>query len=258
MDGIDLSALFDVRDRVAIVTGASSGFGDRFSRVLCGAGAKVIAVGRRADRIEALAASCPGVVAFPGDVADDAACARMVDAALDRFGRLDILINNAGLSDAPVRAEEEDPARFRAVIEVNLNACFVLSALAARPMLAAGRGSIINIASVHGQVGSSPNNQLAYVASKHGLVGLTRDLGLQWAKGGVRVNALSPGYFETELTAPMFQGDESGLGWITRNTPMRRAGQVPELDGALLFLASDASSYMTGQTLVIDGGWTAR
>jgi NAD(P)-dependent dehydrogenase (short-subunit alcohol dehydrogenase family) len=125
-------------------------------------------------------------------------------------------------------------------------------------MLEAGRGSIINIASVHSQVGSSPNNQLAYVTSKHGLLGMTRDLGLQWAKRGVRVNAISPGYFETELTAEMFTSEESGLGWINRNTPMRRAGQVAELDGALLYLASDASSYMTGQTLVIDGGWTAR
>jgi NAD(P)-dependent dehydrogenase (short-subunit alcohol dehydrogenase family) len=258
VDAIALDRLFDLEGRVAIVTGASSGFGDRFSRVLCAAGAKVVAVARRAERLEALAAEADGVVPLAGDVSDDDLCRRAVDLALERFGRLDVVVNNAGVSDAPVRAEDEDPAAFRAVIEVNLNACFVLSSLAARPMLEAGRGSIINIASVHGQVGSSPNNQLAYVTSKHGLVGMTRDLGLQWAKRGVRVNAISPGYFETELTSEMFTSEEAGLGWITRNTPMRRAGQVAELDGALLYLASDASSYMTGQVLVLDGGWTAR
>jgi NAD(P)-dependent dehydrogenase (short-subunit alcohol dehydrogenase family) len=258
VDAITLDRLFDLEGRVALVTGASSGFGDRFARVLSAAGAKVVAVARRAERLEKLASEVDGVVPFAADVAADDACRRAVDTAVERFGRLDVLINNAGVSDAPARAEEEDPSTFRAVIEVNLNACFVLASLAARPMLEAGRGSIINIASVHGQVGSSPNNQLAYVTSKHGLVGMTRDLGLQWATRGVRVNAISPGYFETELTAEMFTSEESGLGWITRNTRMRRAGQVSELDGALLYLASDASSYMTGQTLVLDGGWTAR
>ncbi len=255
---IDLSGMWDLNGRVAIVTGASSGFGARFVRVLRAAGAEVVAAARRADRLEALASEVPGVVPFACDVSDDEACAALVAATLERFGRIDVLINNAGASDSPYKAEEEPPEVFRQVIEVNLNACFVLAALVAPTMLAAGRGSVINIASVHSFVGSSPNNQAGYVVSKHGVIGLTRELGLQWARRGVRVNAIAPGYFATELTAEMFVEDSSGLGWITRNTPMRRGGTPAELDGALLFLASDASSYVTGQTITVDGGWTIR
>ena len=120
-------------------------------------------------------------------------------------------------------------------------------------MIEQGSGSIINIGSVHGQVGSAPNTQAAYVASKHGLVGLTRELALQWARRGIRVNCIAPGYFETELTAEMFSGEERGLGWITRNTPMRRAGQEGELDGVLLFLAGDGSRSAPARS----SPWTA-
>lgn len=254
---IDLSSMWDLTGRVAIVTGASSGFGDRFVRVLKAAGAEVVAAARRLERLEALAAEVPGVLPVVCDVADDDACRSLVQATLDRFGQVDILVNNAGLSDAPWKAEEEPPDVYRQVIEVNLNACFVLASLCAPNMLERGRGSVINIGSAHSFVGSSPNNQLAYVVSKHGVVGLTRELALQWAKRGVRVNAIGPGYFETELTQEMFAG-ESGMGWITRNTPMRRAGELAELDGVLLFLASDASSYVTGQIIAVDGGWTSR
>jgi NAD(P)-dependent dehydrogenase (short-subunit alcohol dehydrogenase family) len=255
---IELAKPWDLSGRVAIVTGASSGFGARFTRVLSAAGASVVAAARRLERLEALAAEVPGTVAARCDVASDSDCRQLVDTALERFGRIDVLVNNAGASDAPDRVESQDPERFRDVVDVNLNAAFVLSSLVGPTMIAQGSGSVINIGSVHGQVGSSPNNQAAYVASKHGILGLTRELGLQWARHGVRVNCLAPGYFETELTAAMFESDESGLGWITRNTPMRRAGREGELDGALLFLASDASSYCTGQVITVDGGWTAR
>lgn len=255
---IDLPGLFDVRDRVAIVTGASSGFGDRFVRVLSEAGVKVIACARRLDRLEALAAEVPNVVPVRADVARDEDLAAVVAAAVQRFGRIDIVVNNAGLSDAPERAEDEDPAAFRAVMEVNLNACFVLSSYAAKHMIGGGGGSIVNIASVHSFVGSSPNNQASYVASKHGLIGLTKELALQWCRHGIRVNAIAPGYFATELTEEMFSGEARGQAWIERNTPMRRAGDIAELDGALLFLASDASRYVIGQTVVVDGGWTIR
>ncbi|MDH4144922.1 MAG: glucose 1-dehydrogenase [Acidimicrobiia bacterium] len=255
---MDLVQMWDLSERVAIVTGASSGFGARFTRVLAAAGAHVVAAARRLDRLEALAAEMPSVVPFRCDVADDTQCRALVDHALERFGRVDILVNNAGLSDAPDRADQEDPSRFREVIEVNLNAPFVLSSLVAPSMIAQGSGSIVNVTSVHGFVASAPNNQAAYVASKGGLNNLTRELALQWAKTGIRVNAIAPGYFETELTAEMFSPDSNGLSWITRNTPMRRAGREGELDGALLFLASDASSYCTGQVVTVDGGWTAR
>jgi NAD(P)-dependent dehydrogenase (short-subunit alcohol dehydrogenase family) len=255
---IDLSKLWDLNGRVAIVTGASSGIGDRFVRVLAAAGMSVVAAARRQDRLDALAAEVPGVLGVRCDVADDASCRNLVDTTLERFGRIDVLVNNAGLSDAPEKAESEDPALFRSVMDVNLNACFVLSSLVAPSMLEAGRGSIINIGSAHSFTGSAPNTQAAYVVSKHAVIGLSRELGLQWASRGVRVNTIAPGYFETELTAEMFASEDGGLRWITRNTPMRRAGELRELDGALLYLASDASSYVTGQAIVVDGGWTAR
>lgn len=258
MDFSSLTDQFRLDGRTAIVTGASSGFGDRFTRVLSAAGATVIAAARRADRLQALADAVDRVVPVACDVSDDDALAHLVEVARERTGRLDVVVNNAGISDAPAFAESEEPARFRAVVEVNLNACFVLSSLAAPSMIEQGSGSVINIASVHGLVGSSPNNQAAYVASKGGLVNLTRELALQWARNGVRVNAIAPAYFETELTAPLFEGENSGLPWVTRNTPLRRPGRVDELDGTLLLLASPAGSYITGAVIPVDGGWTAR
>lgn len=254
---LDPLAPFRLDGRVALVTGASSGLGARFARVLAAAGATVVAGARRADRLEALAAEVPGLVAVPADVTDDAACERLVAEAVQRAGRVDVLVNNAGVSDGPSRAEEQDPAEFRAVLEVNVEAAFVLSRLCAPAMLEAGRGSIVNVASVHGLVASAPNRQAGYVASKFGVVGLTAELACQWADAGVRVNAIAPGYFASELSSPMLD-DEKGRAWVVRNTPMRRPGAEHELDGLLLFLASDASTYVTGQTIAADGGWTAR
>jgi NAD(P)-dependent dehydrogenase (short-subunit alcohol dehydrogenase family) len=225
--------------------------------VLHDAGAEVVLVARRADRLQALADELDGSLAVPGDLADPVARESVVAAALARHGRVDVLVNNAGISDGPQRAEAEDPADFARAVEVNLTASFHLSRLVAPGMIERGGGSIVNVTSVHGLVASSPNRQAGYVASKSGLVGLTRELGCQWATDGVRVNALAPGYFATDLTGEMIASD-SGSSWIERNTPMRRVGAEHELDGALLFLASDASSYVTGQTIAVDGGWTAR
>ena len=191
------------------------------------------------------------------DVADDAALEALVEDTVANHGGLDIVVNNAGISDGPADAIGQDAAQFREVIDVDLNAPFLLSSLAAAHMVDNGGGSIVNIASVHGLVAAAPNNQAAYVAAKSGLVGLTRELGCQWATKGIRVNAIAPGYFASELTEEILSG-ESGPRWITRNTPMRRPGAENELDGVLLFLASDASSYVTGQTIAVDGGWTAR
>lgn len=248
---------FGLAGRVALVTGASSGLGARFARVLAEAGAAVVLVARRADRLEALAAELPGAVVAPTDLADPGRREAAVAAALDHHGRIDVLVNNAGLSDGPQPAESEDPADFAATVEVNLNAAFHLARLVAPGMLERRGGSIVNIASVHGLVASSPNRQAGYVASKAGLVGLTRELACQWAAAAVRVNAIAPGYFATELTDTMLD-EERGRQWIERNTPMRRVGAPHELDGVLLFLASDASTYVTGQTIAVDGGWTAR
>lgn len=252
------SNVFSLQDRTVLVTGASSGFGEHFCRVLAANGAQVVGVARRVERLDALAASTPGVTALRCDVADADERRGLVADVVARLGRIDVLINNAGISDAPSSAEADEIDLFRSVVEINLNAVYHLSSLCARSMLEHGWGRIVNVASVHGLVGSSPNKQPAYVASKGAVVSLTRELALQWADRGVNVNAIAPAYFETELTSSMFEGEDSGLRWITRNTPMRRGGTLHELDGPLLLLCSDASSYMTGHCLAVDGGWLAR
>jgi len=248
--------LFDLDGRVAIVTGASSGLGDRFTRVLAAAGATVVAAARRVDRLERLAGEVDRVEACGCDVARDDDLERLVAGALERHGHVDVLINNAGMGGASP-AEEESREHFRRVVDVNLNAVFVLSQLAGRAMLEQGSGSIINIASMFGLVASAPVVHASYCASKGGVVNMTREMGAQWARRGVRVNAIAPGFFPSEMTDELI-GDEASARWLRRNAPIGRPGEAHELDGALLFLASDASTYVTGQTLAIDGGWTAR
>jgi NAD(P)-dependent dehydrogenase (short-subunit alcohol dehydrogenase family) len=248
--------VFGLDGRVAIVTGASSGLGDRFARVLSAAGAQVVGAARRVERLERLAGEVEGLAACPCDVSVDSELERLVAFTLERFGRLDVLVNNAGTSGA-WPAEDEPRENFRRVVDVNLNAVFVLSQIAARAMLERGSGSIVNIASMYGLVAAAPVMQASYCASKGAVVNLTRELGAQWARRGVRVNALAPGYFPSEMASEMID-DERSAAFLRRNTPVGRPGLPHELDGALLFLASDASSYVTGQTLAVDGGWTAR
>jgi NAD(P)-dependent dehydrogenase (short-subunit alcohol dehydrogenase family) len=253
----DRTPLFDLTGRTAIVTGASSGLGARFVSVLHGAGAKVVASARRVDRLEKLAAELGSdVLPVVADVAVDEDCERLVATAVQRFGRVDVLVNNAGIS-VTLPAEEEPIDEFRRVMRVNLDAVFLLSQLAGRHMIAQGSGSIINIASMLGLVAAAPVKEASYTASKGAVVNLTRELAVQWARKGVRVNSIGPGWFPSEMTEDMFL-DERSMEWLKRNCPMGRPGTESELDGILLFLASDASSYCTGQTIVIDGGWTAR
>lgn len=244
--------------RVAIVTGASSGLGDRFARVLHGAGATVVVGARRVDRLESLAAELGGerVVPVACDVAVDDDCTRLVATAVDRFGRVDVLVNNAGIS-VVVPAEDEPIETWRQVVDVNLNGLFLLCQLVGRRMLAQGSGSIINIASMLGLVASAPIKQASYSATKGAVVNLTRELGCQWARKGVRVNAIAPGWFRSEMAEDMFV-DEASKAFVERNCPMGRGGEAHELDGVLLFLAGDASTYVTGVTIPVDGGWTAR
>jgi len=249
------AAMFDLTDRVAIVTGASTGLGNRFARVLHEAGAHVIAVARRIELLQALADKHERITAYQADVTDDAAMRGLVDDVLAKFGRIDVLVNNAGLGN-PQRAVDEDLDSFRYTVEVNLTGVFNLARLVARPMLEAGRGSIINIASVYGFGSAWPIHNGAYAASKGAVIQLTRELGCHWASAGVRVNALAPGFFESEATAEMTANPKS-IEYVVKGTPMRRWGQAHELDGALVFMASDASSYLTGQTVVVDGGWTS-
>ena len=238
-----------------MVTGASSGLGAHFASVLHGAGAQVVLTARRADRLESLAAGLPGAHVIVADMADDADRERLVAGALARFGRVDVLVNNAGVGGS-VAVEDETLERFRTSMEVNVTALWHLSKLCAPSMITTGSGSIVNVASMLGHVGSTPVKQAHYCASKGAVVNLTRELALQWARKGVRVNALCPGWFPSEMTDGM-DTDEASQRYIAANSPIPRMGRLDELDGALLLLASPAGSFLTGQSLVVDGGWTA-
>jgi NAD(P)-dependent dehydrogenase (short-subunit alcohol dehydrogenase family) len=257
---LDPLAPFRIDGKVAIVTGASSGLGVRFARVLAAAGARVVLVARRRERLEELASELGDALPVAQDLAEVDSVGTVVERALERYGRVDVLVNNAGMVDVHP-AEEEPLEEFRRVIDVNLVAPFALAQHAARAMLdggdRAGGGAIVNVASVLGLVGVGQIPQAGYAASKGGIVNLTRELSAQWSRKGIRVNAIAPGWFESEMTADMFSEEGRGRDWVARRAPLGRHGREGELDGALLFLASDASSYVTGHVLAVDGGWTS-
>lgn len=254
--GVSHPSPFDLEGRVAIVTGASGGLGAHFAATLAGAGAQVVACARRLEPLEQLAAEHDGIVPVRCDVTAGDQLATLVRGVLDTHGRIDVCVNNAGISSGGPD-EQRDPDAFGRVLDVNVRSVFALCQLVAAPMLEQGRGSIVNISSMFGLVASSPAPEAGYVASKAAVNGLTRELGAQWARHGVRVNALAPGWFPTEMNSELF-ADERAAKWVARTCPMGRPGRPEELDGALLFLASDASSYCTGQVIVVDGGWTLR
>jgi hypothetical protein len=215
--------------------------------VLAGAGATVFAAARRVDRLRVLAERHPAIHPVTCDLSMAADRERLMATA----GAADVLVNNAGVAGEP----GEDADGFAAVLGVNLVAPFHLARLFART--AKPGGSIVNVASILGLVSAAPVGSASYAASKAGMLGLTRELAGQFGRAGVRVNALTPGWFPTEMNEDLFT-DERSASWVARNTMLGRAGAPAELDGALLFLASAASSYCTGQVLVVDGGWTAR
>ncbi|GAB3141470.1 glucose 1-dehydrogenase [Amycolatopsis stemonae] len=243
--------LFRLDGRTVLVTGASSGLGAGFARALSQAGADVVLVARREEPLRLLAKELGNATVVVADVSDPDDCARAAQAAMDAFGRLDGLVNNAGLGSA-VSALKETPEGFRKLIDVNLNGVFWMAAACA-PLMPRG-SAIVNVSSVLGLI--APRfPQAAYAASKAGVLGLTRDLAAEWSgRRGIRVNALCPGYFDSEMTA---DGSEVLREMVARQSMLGRFGEQSELDPALLFLLSPASSYVTGTTLTVDGGLTA-
>ncbi|MET0325706.1 MAG: SDR family oxidoreductase [Ilumatobacteraceae bacterium] len=252
----DPLSLFRLDGKVAIVTGASSGLGARFARVLHGVGAQVVLAARRADRLESLAEELDGALVVPADLSEADDRARLVATTVDTLGRIDVLVNNAGIG-GKVGIEDEDLDLFRSTMEINVTALWHLCKLSRDALIADGGGSVVNIASMLGHVGATPVKQANYCASKGAVVNLTRELALQFARRNVRVNALCPGWFPSEMTAGM-ESDEGAQRFITTMSPMPRMGEEHELDGALLLLSTPAGTFMTGQSLIVDGGWTAR
>jgi NAD(P)-dependent dehydrogenase (short-subunit alcohol dehydrogenase family) len=245
---------FRLDDRVAIVTGASSGLGVAFAQALAEAGADVVLGARRVDRLAETAALVETTgrraLTVETDVADPDACTNLVALAMEEFGRVDVLVNNAGVGTA-IPATRETPEQFRHVIDVNLNGCYWMAQACGRVMQPGS--SIVNISSVLGLT-TAGLPQAAYVASKAGLLGLTRDLAAQWtSRKGIRVNAVAPGFFATEMTEAFPPGY---LESQAPRIPAGRSGDPAELAATVVFLASDAAAYVTGQTLVVDGGLT--
>jgi NAD(P)-dependent dehydrogenase (short-subunit alcohol dehydrogenase family) len=250
---MNASSLFDLTGEVALVTGASSGLGRRFALVLAKNGASIVVVARRKERLEALSSEieAAGGRALPlmADVADGGQIAGAFDAAERAFGSVTILVNNAGVA-IPASFMGMKGEAWRQTLNVNLDAVVFVAQEAARRMVAAGGGAIVNIASILG-FGVQKGN-LAYAVSKAAVLQATRAMALELAPKGVRVNAIAPGYFSTEINADYLKSAQGQA--MTRAIPMGRFGAEGELDGALLLLASPAGSFITGATVVVDGG----
>jgi len=245
---------FRLDRKVAVVTGASSGLGVSIAQALAEAGADVALGARRVDALQdtqrlVTAAGRRGI-SIRTDISNPSDCQALVDGAVAEFGRLDVLVNNAGRGTS-VPALRETPEGFQSVIDTNLNGTFWMSQAAAQAMKPGG--SIVNITSIMAWM-TSGMPQASYMASKAGIIGLTRDLAQQWTgRRGIRVNAIAPGFFKTEMTGHFF--DEFLAAQLPR-VPAGREGDPMELAAAVLFLASDAASYITGETLIVDGGRT--
>jgi NAD(P)-dependent dehydrogenase (short-subunit alcohol dehydrogenase family) len=257
---MQLARLFDLTGQVAIVTGGARGLGEEMAGGLAEAGCSIMLVGRNDESLAAAAgkfrargfrcdiANC--------DVTDEVEIEAAVGKTLDVFGTVDILVNNAGaIWNSP--AEDMPLDKWRLVVDTNLTGAFLFSQAAARRMIVARQGCIINIASIAGLKGVLPTgiHYAGYVASKGGLIALTRELAAKWAQYGIRVNAIAPGFFPSEMTEQLMA--EKGEAAMAASIPMKRIGRGGELKGVAVFLAAGASSYITGQTIVVDGGRTA-
>lgn len=249
--------LFSLKGRVAVVTGAGRGLGRSMALALAAAGADIVTASRTATEIASLRDEIRGLgnraEAITCDATSEADIDHLFDEAVGRMGRLDILVNNAGIN---IRKPALELSRdeYRQVLTTNLEGYFLCSRAAGRILVPQGSGKVINISSIMGRVALA--SQAAYASSKGAIEQLTKVLAIEWAANNVQVNAIAPTYFETELTKPLFE-DTERKEFITARTPMGRWGKPHELAGAAIFLASGASDYVTGHTLVVDGGWTA-
>jgi NAD(P)-dependent dehydrogenase (short-subunit alcohol dehydrogenase family) len=250
------AGLFSLEGQAAIVTGASSGLGEAIARGLAEAGCAVLLAARREDELARVAAAIAGgggrAAVRPADLRDPGHPEALVTAATAAFGRLDGVVLNAATS-AIARAEEEDADTFDDVMRVNVGAQAALAGAAARAMIAAGGGWMIMMSSILGRRAGTGPGVAAYVASKIAIEGLTRELARQWAPHGIRVNALAPGYFPTDMNAPM-TADAGRREALLARIPLGRAGEPGDIAGAAVFLASGAAAYVTGQVLPLDGG----
>jgi gluconate 5-dehydrogenase len=251
--------MFDLKGKIALVTGASSGLGVQFAKALAGQGADLAILARRQEKLaevkktlEALGVSC---LALRCDVLKDEDIKAAVAGVKEHYGRIDILVNNAGTARAKP-AESQSDEDWSAVIDTNLNSVYYVAREVGKVMIGQNYGKIINVGSIHSSVAMATNFLSAYCASKGGVLMLTRALAAEWAKYNITVNAIGPAYFPSEMTANTM-GNPNFLNVVKTYCPMGRPGRTGELDGALIYFASDASSYTTGQLLSVDGGWTA-
>jgi len=252
-----VTEMFDLRGRTAVVTGGSRGIGKEMAEGLAEAGAQLVLCARReewlVETIEEFRLKGFRTEGITCDVATPNDVQAVIDLAVREFGSIDILVNNAGISWGAM-PEDMQLDQWQKVIDVNLTGCFLFAQAAGREMLKKNSGSIINIASIAGLTSSANGPFYAgYAASKAGLIGLTRELATSWGRRGIRVNAIAPGFFHSRLADPVIDIYE---GSIQENNAIPRIGREGELKGTAVFLASDASSYITGQTIVVDGGMT--
>ncbi|MBP7416578.1 MAG: glucose 1-dehydrogenase [Pyrinomonadaceae bacterium] len=253
----NVKELFDLTGKTAIVTGGSRGIGKEMAEALAEAGANLMLCARRAEWLDETVKEFEGkgftAAGTVCDVANAEDVQTVVDATVAKFGSVDILINNAGISWGAM-PEDMPLDQWQKVIDVNLTGCFLFAQAAGREMLKQKSGSIINIASIAGLTSSANGPFYAgYVASKAGLIGLTRELAASWGRKGIRVNAIAPGFFHSRLADAVIDIYERS---IQENNVIPRVGDEGELKGVTIFLASDASSYVTGQTIAVDGGMT--
>jgi NAD(P)-dependent dehydrogenase (short-subunit alcohol dehydrogenase family) len=252
---------FRLDGRTAFVTGAGQGIGRAYAHALGEAGAKVALVGLTLAKLEEvadeLASKKIDVIAVPADVTNPESMQSMVDAIVKKWKRLDIAVNNAGIGQW-VPAEQMSVTDWDRVLDVNLKGVFLGAQAAARVMLPAGYGKIINTSSISGSIVNIPQTQTHYNTAKAGVIHLTKSLAAEWATRGVRVNSISPGYMRTKLTNRMLKTAEGQSVYPTwmRMTPMDKLGEVTDLQGAVVFLAAEVSDFMTGQDMIIDGGYT--